>query len=92
MQQKFKLSGPIHNAEFTVREDHTLAIDFKLKAGGIRTLVFHDFIRKSGNRFFLFHEKTEIQYFIRTPPRPFLNLLQDHHPRGSHACGRSRTG
>lgn len=61
LQNKFRLSGPIRNAAFSVREDHTLAIDFKLKSGGSRTLVFHDFIRKSGKRFFLFNEKTELQ-------------------------------
>ena len=58
-QQKFKLNGTIKNVEFTVREDHTLAIRFHLRSGGSRVLVFHDFIRKSGKRFYLFNEKTD---------------------------------
>lgn len=70
-QNKFRLSGPIRSAIFTVREDHTLAIDFKLKESGNRTLVFHDFIRKPGKRYFLFNDKTEIlqcanQVIVRT--------------------------
>lgn len=62
-EYKFTLSGPVRNAVFSLREDHTLAIDFKMRSGEKRTLVFHDFIRKPGKRFFLFHEKTELQQY-----------------------------
>ena len=59
MQKKFILNTPVESAEFTVRDDHTLAV--KLIFGdNSRTLVFHDFIRKGGKRYYLFNNKTEI--------------------------------
>ena len=59
MQKKFDLPTPVKSAEFTVREDHTLAV--KMRVGrGSRTLVFHDSIRKDGKRYYLFHPRTEI--------------------------------
>ena len=59
MQKKFVLNTPVDNAEFTVREDHTLAV--KLHFGdSSRTLVYHDFLRKAGKRYYLFNNKTEI--------------------------------
>ncbi len=59
IQKKFDLATPVKSAEFTVREDHTLAVKMRLGRGS-RTLVFHDFIRKPGKRYYLFNEKTEI--------------------------------
>ena len=59
VQKRFDLTTPVKSAEFTVREDHTLAVKMKLGRGS-RTLVFHDFIRKPGARYYLFNEKTEI--------------------------------
>lgn len=58
MQETFKLESAVKQAEFTVREDHTLAVKMKLGKGS-RTLVFHDFIRRPGKRFYLFNEKNE---------------------------------
>ena len=59
MQKKFVLNAPVDNAEFTVREDHTLAVKLQFGAN-CRTLVFHDFIRKGGKRYYLFNNKSVI--------------------------------
>jgi len=59
MEKFFKLNTRVDNAEFTVREDHTLAVKMWFGQSS-RTLVFHDFIRKAGKRFYLFNSKTEI--------------------------------
>lgn len=56
---EFKLNGSIRNAIFTVREDYTLALQLELGIGR-RKLVLHDFIRRAGHRYYLFHNKTEI--------------------------------
>ena len=59
LQKNFALDTPVKQAEFAVREDHTLAVKLQLGCGH-RTLVFHDFLQKGKKRFFLFHEKTLI--------------------------------
>lgn len=59
MTKEFTLNSPLKHVLFTVREDHTLALKLQTVEGS-RSLVFHDFIRKPGKRFYLFHEKTEI--------------------------------
>ncbi len=59
IQETFKLESAVKQAEFTVREDHTLAVKMKLGKGS-RTLVFHDFIRRPGKRYYLFNDKNEI--------------------------------
>ena len=59
LQKSFVLDTPVKQAKFAVREDHTLAVKLQLGCGS-RTLAFHDFIRKPGQRFYLFNSKTEI--------------------------------
>ena len=59
LKKTVSLETPVRCAEFTVREDHTLAVKMQLGQSS-RTLVFHDFIRKAGKRFYLFNSKTEI--------------------------------
>ena len=54
LQKSFVLDTPVKQAKFAVREDHTLAVKLQLGCGS-RTLVFHDFIRKPGQRFYLFN-------------------------------------
>ena len=60
IQKAFALSGKVEALELTVRDDHTLAAKFQL-AGDSRTLVFHDYIKKSGRRYNLFHDRTEMR-------------------------------
>ena len=57
----FSPGGKIQSAEFTLRQDHTLALRLMLDSG-VRTLVFHDYIKKAGHRYCLFHGKTEITF------------------------------
>ena len=59
MTEKFVFAAKIRHTEFTVREDHTLAVGVET-AQGKPTLVFHDSIHKGGSRFYLFHAKTQI--------------------------------
>ena len=59
MLKSFALNTPVKNATFTVREDHTLAVSLQ-HGRDSRTLIFHDYIRKGGKRYCLFHSKTEI--------------------------------
>ncbi len=59
MQKKFEIGAKVKHAEFTVREDHTLALRTELPSGE-RTLIFHDSIRKGGKRYHLFTDKTSI--------------------------------
>ena len=53
----FVRQGKIQKAEFAVREDYSLAVTLTLETG-VRTLVFHDFVRKAGKKYMIFHEKT----------------------------------
>ena len=57
--KQFSFQSPIRSAQFSVREDYTLSLSLTC-ATGVRTLVFHDFIRRGGRRYFLFHTKTDI--------------------------------
>lgn len=57
LQKSFVLDTPVKQAEFAVREDHTLAVTFPAARG--LTLVFRDTIRQGGKRYYLFHEKTQ---------------------------------
>lgn len=60
-QKEILLNSPVRRAEFTVREDFTLAITLEL-SGTQRQLVLHDFIKKGGHRYGLFHGKTLISH------------------------------
>ena len=53
------LAGKVQELTLSVREDNTLAAHFLLE-NGERTLVLHDYIKKGGHRYCLFHAKTEI--------------------------------
>ena len=44
LQKNFALDTPVKQAEFAVREDHTLALQLSTGSGN-RTLVFHDFLQ-----------------------------------------------
>lgn len=59
MRKEFDFSCAVEHAAFEVREDHTLCARLQTR-NCTRTLVFHDFIKREGKRFFLFHPKTEI--------------------------------
>lgn len=63
--KQFAPGGKIRKAEFTLREDNTLALRLTLDTG-LRTLVFHDFIKHGGHRYCLFHSKTEITFVENT--------------------------
>lgn len=55
MEKTVTLTAGVAGATFTVREDHTLALQF---AGQQRTLILRDSIRREGKRHYFFHHKT----------------------------------
>ncbi|MBQ6946931.1 MAG: hypothetical protein IJN42_02695, partial [Clostridia bacterium] len=70
MEKILALDTKVRSATFTVREDHTLALQFDL-TDGARTLILRDSIRRNGKRYYLFHGKSTVEQvgdtvFLRT--------------------------